>query len=232
MINLLHYNEFLNEYYNSFNSRVKDWNKIRLLTHNIATKKGYFDNIFKKMTPEDKDIIEWYRDGGYRQIANFLFNNNLIDKAEFPDNSIKYLRNCILKLDNILEKTKIKKNVVLWKGLISNPYIDKPSLIDVIKKLNINDTYIFQNFFSTSINFQYALFSFTMQNDYDKILIKINTPAGTKGAYISHDKVENEVLLQRNQTIKLKKIYEYDITKLVKRYISHPIIKIYEFDLI
>jgi hypothetical protein len=232
VINLLPYDDFLYEYYNSFNSKTKDWNKIKIVTHNVATKKGYFDNIFKNMTPEDKEIIEWYRDGGYRQIADFLFANDLSDKATYPNNTIKSLKECILKLDNILEKTKIKKDVVLWKGLSSKSHL-KESLINVIRELNINDTYTFQNFFSTSINFQYAVFSFAFQSSEPYYyLMKINTPAGTKGTYISHNINENEVLLQRNQTIKLKKIYEYNINKLLKRHILRSLVKIYEFDLI
>lgn len=235
MNHLLLYDNFLNEYYDTFNSKIKDWNKSKILSHNVATKKGYFDNIFKNITPEDKNLIEWYRDGGYRQIAEFLFDNNFSDKAEYPNGSIKSLTECIKKLDNILEKTKIKKDVVLWKGLKSNSYRDKKSLIDVITEMNVNDTYTFKNFFSTSINFQYALFSFAFQNSFGKHMMKINTPAGTKGTYISHDQTENEVVLQRNQTIKLIKSYDYDFKKYSKkRFIQDKdrIVKIHEFDII
>lgn len=235
MNHLLLYDNFLNEYYDTFSSKIKDWDKSRTLSHNVATKKGYFQNIFKNITPEDKNLIEWYRDGGYRQIAEFLFDNNFSDKAEYPNGSIKSLKECIIKLDNILEKTKIKKDVVLWKGLKSNSYTNKISLIEIINEMNVGDTYTFKNFFSTSINFQYALFSFAFQNSFEKHIMKINTPAGTKGTYISHDKIENEVLLQRNQTVKFIKSYNLGLSKyLRRRYVpeSEKIIKIHEFDIV
>lgn len=231
MNHLLLYNNFLNEYYDTFNSKVKDWYLSNKLVHNVATRRGYFDNLFKNISPEDKELIEWYRDGGYRQIAELLYDNNESDKAEYPNGSIKSLKECILKLDNILEKTKIKKDVVLWKGLRSNSYLNKKSLIDIVNKMDIGDKYTFENFFSTSLNFQYALFSFAFQNSFELYMMKINTPTGTKGTYISHDKIENEVVLQRNQTIELKKIYDYDISKKFSKH-NDKIIKIYEFDLI
>ena len=44
-------------------------------------------------------------------------------------------------------------------------------------------------------------------------------------------KIENEVLLQRNQTLKLKTSYEYNIGKQFKRH-EGSLIKIYEFDIV
>lgn len=224
----------LKEYYDTFYSRVKDYELSKKFAHKIATQRGYFMNLFKKLSPEDRELIEWYRDGGYGYISKYLYkegypnkDNHWREHFKF-DPSIKSLKDAIVKLDGILENTKIRKDVVLWKGLRFWSRDSKFSLINVIKKLNVGDTYTFENFFSTSLNFQYALFAFGFE---ENIMLKINCPAGTKGTYISHDVTENEVLLQRNQTIQLKKVYEYDVGKHFKRH-SGRIITIYEFDLI
>ena len=234
MINLLYYDSFIKESYDSFNSRIKTWGGSSSHVHRVATKLGYFTNLFKNITPEDKDLIEWYRDGGYRQIAEFLYANVDTDEAEYPDGSIKSLKKCIMKLDEILNKSIIKKDVVLWKGLRTGwtPKLKGISLINNIKNMKMGDTYTFKNFLSTSLNFQYALFSFAYYQEKDKeiVMLKINATSGTKGAYISHDKTENEVLLQRGQTLKLKNSFEYNIGKHFP--LHDRFIKIYEFDIV
>jgi hypothetical protein len=217
------------EYYDSFYARTKGYETSKKVVHRVATKKGYFYNLFKSISPEDKELIEWYRDGGYRHIADYLYQGKE-NKDWWIDHfnpSVGSLKDCIIKLDNILENTKIKKDVVLWKGMRN----DSP-LLKIISNMKTGDKYTFENFFSTSLNFQYALFAF----GYDSLsssgqMFKINTPAGTKGTYISHDMVENEVLLQRGQTIEFKETYEYDIGKHWKNHKGTKI-KIYVFDVL
>lgn len=224
----------IKEYYDTFYSRVKDYELSKKFAHRIATQKGYFMNLFKKLSPEDRALIEWYRDGGYGYISKYLYGEGIRTRDEHwrdshkLDPSIKSLKDAIVKLDDILENTRIRKDVVLWKGLRFWSRDSKLSLINVIRNLKVGETYTFENFFSTSLNFQYALFAFGFE---EKIMMKINCPSGAKGTYISHDVTENEVLLQRNQTIKLKRIYDYDIGKHFKGH-SGTLVTIYEFDLI
>lgn len=215
------------EYLDTFYSKITDYYPSKAYAHKIGTQKGYFRNLFKTITPEDRNLIEWYRDGGYREIADFIYNKKKSNKAHYPDNSIHSLKDCIARLDSILENPKIRKDIVLWKG------IREKSFYNLVHSLSIGDTYTFKNFFSTSINYQYALFAFAriINKNQTMTMMKINCPAGTKGAYISHDVTENEVLLQRNQTIKLKNIYQHDIGKQFKNH-KGEIVTIYEFDLI
>jgi hypothetical protein len=228
MNHLLFYDNFLNEYYDTFYYRIKEYYPAMNFAHKISTK--YFTDISKIVNKDEINVIEWYRDAGYRQIVEFLFTRK---PSYREDKRFDWKEDTLIKrmsiLEEIINKSIVKKDVVVWKGLSAFPVTDANNLIGIISKLNIGDNYTFKNFFSTSLNFQYSVLSFGMQND--SIILKINLPTGSKAAYISMDKTENEVLLQRNQTIKLKDIYEYDLGKHYKRH-QGKILKIYEFDLI
>ena len=227
MNHLLPYNNYLFEYYDTFYSRKKAYNDARELAHRQSSK--YFTNLFKNITPDELKIIQWYRDCGYRQIVEYIFSRKPSYNAKKFDWRKDTLEKKMLKFEKILDKSVAKKDVVVWKGLSNSP-IKQNNLRDIISKLNVGDSYTFKNFFSTSLNFQYSVFAFSFIEDI-KIVLKINVPAGKKAAYISHDKIENEVVLQRDQTIKLKNVYEYDLGGHFKSHKS-TIIKIYEFDLI
>lgn len=235
MKNLLLYNDFIKEAYDSFHSRIKTYGGSIRHAHRVATKLGYFTNLFKSLTPEEMVVVEWYRDSGYREIAENLYGGKKKDKVDvyLEDGKIKKLSFdlLVLKFEDIINKSIIKKDIVLWKGLRDIMELKTTSLKNIIKNMNLGDTYTFKNFLSTSLNFQYSLFSFAYHRHSDSIILKINVPSGTKGAYISHDMTENEVVLQRNQTMKLKDIYDYDIGN---HFPSHrgTILKIYEFDII
>ena len=225
--NIFENNDYLFEYYDTFYSKKKAYGDARELAHRQSSK--YFTNL--KLTPDDLKIIEWYRDCGYRQIVEYMFSRKPSYDKKF-DWKKNTLEKKILEFEKILDKSIAKKDVVIWKGLSTHP-IRENNLRDIIIKMNVGDNYTFKNFFSTSLNFQYAVFAFALTNTKidDRIVLKINVPAGKKAAYISHDKTENEVVLQRNQTIKLKDIYEYDLGGHFKLH-KGTIIKIYEFDLI
>lgn len=218
------YIKHFEKFYDNARSKIKDFYDSKQNTH----KKGIeiSKDWLKSRTPEDMEIIGWYRDGGYRQIAEFLYNNNEKDEAVYPDGTIKSLKYSIGKLNNILESSDIKKDIIVYKG------VRKEEFEKLIKSLNVGDTYTFQNFFSTSINFQYAIFSFALQSFSDEnMLLKIKVKKGAKGAYISHDGIESEILLQRNQTIKLLRKYKYNLGRIDLRH-DGMIINIYEFELI
>lgn len=225
MNHLLFYDNFLNEYYDNFYGKIKSYYGSKERVHELSPK--YFTNIDKLLTPEDNKIIDWYTDCGYRHIIEYMITKkpSFAEDKDFDWDKTS-VENKILKFEEIINKSVVKKDVVVWKGLNNYP-VRSNNLKNIIFKMNIGDNYKFQNFFSTSLCFQYAVFAFGF--DDDSLILKINVPAGSKAMYIS--KTENEVVLQRNQTIKLKDIYEYDLGKHYKRH-QGKILKIYEFDLI
>lgn len=187
------------EYFDNFKSST-DYFTSRKEADDEGVKlfKSWYDNLKQS----EKNIIEWYRDSGSREISNLLFDNN--DKFE-SDLSKDEVKERIKKLEKILSKSKISKDVYVYKGVKSG------KLKEILKNSKIGDIINFPNFISTTLHFQYSIFGFTESDK--RIILKILLKEGTSSAFVSFDLAESEVIINRNKNIKINNIFEYNLKK-------------------
>jgi hypothetical protein len=156
--------DFIKESYdNATVLKTNDYFKTRKNAHTFGLK--LFKNWYNNLTDFEKEIIEWYRGNGHEQIAKYLFNLNL--DITYDELSTKEVIEYIKKLEHILNSSKIKKDVVVYKG------VRKGKLLDLISNLEIGDTFKFDNFISTTLHFQYAICGFTAIYGLKKVVMKI-----------------------------------------------------------
>jgi len=161
----------------------------------------------QSLTDDEKDSISWYRDGGYHEANKYLNDKKDYVTENEITGSIRKISEYVEILHNSLLKTKIKEDVVVYKGVGERTYRGENLFYENIKNLKELDIIDINNLMSTTLHYQYAINAFVYR---EGLILKINLKKGTNAAYISLDengsRSENEVLIIDNLKYKVKKI--------------------------
>lgn len=167
------------------------------------------------LTRQEVEALSNYtwKEYGDTSVANFEDINNYLRNGEISKVGKTKIENAISNIDNAIDKYKLEKDLVLYRG------IDTPTLIeqaigekkwtrneDAISGYLKNKTIENKAFTSTSLS-QKEASNFGLGNN--SCILRINAPAGTKGAYIdtvSKISKEKEFLLARNINFKINRI--------------------------
>jgi hypothetical protein len=232
-------------------------NKINDLSKKILPIIIDYNEIYKKLSKEERDVLTFYKGRGYVNINKLLIHNFLdfsyvqhilkkMLKEILPPNenvsleiiiyySYKLLTDKIKILDGIINKYKTKNELIVYRGMKCD---------DLFSRLKINDTFTFKNFLSTSLDINVPIEGFT--ND---CLLELTLPKETPICYLNWN-VNNlknllnqdiqgsefEILLGRNYEFKLTKISklkikDYNITwkKIKNKKFRKKEIDVYHF---
>jgi len=212
--------------YRNKNNRINDLSK-KILPIIID-----YNEIYKNLTKDERDVLTFYKGIGYVNINKLLIHNFLdfsnvrhilkkMLKEILPPNeninleiiiyySYKLLTDRIKILDGIINKYKTKNELIVYRGMKCD---------DLFTRLKINDNFTFKNFLSTSLDINVPIEAFA--ND---CLLELTLPKETPICYLNWN-VNNlknllnqdiqgsefEILLGRNYEFKLTKISKLKI---------------------
>lgn len=240
--------------YRDKNNRINDLSK-KILPIIID-----YNEIYKNFIKEERDVLTFYKGPGYVYINNLLIHNYLdfsniqqilkkMLKEILPPNeninleiiiyySYKLLTDKIKILDGIINKYKIKNELIVYRGMKCD---------GLFSRLKINDTFTFKNFLSTSLDINVPIELFAKD-----CLLELTLPKETPICYLNWnvDNLKNllnqdiqgsefEILLGRNYEFKLTKISklkikDYNITwkKIKNKKYRKKEIDVYHFTFI
>lgn len=211
------------EYFDSFDLKG-DYRKISREITNFGIS---LTNDWETSLSKDEIIaINWYRDGGYIQAADYLVTGkNIIvyDEQSRLEKPVKYFVDLII---NSLDRAKLNQDIITYKGVM--PYKQSNvSLLPVIKNLKVGNTFQFKTLISSTLHFEYSVFSFTQHSDIN--IIKFKLHKGDNAAYVSlpnedFSRSENEILISPKTKFKITNIYQ----TTVKIYFEEQIANIIE----
>ena len=232
-------------------------NRINNLSKKILPIIIDYNEIYKNLTTEERDVLTFYKGMGFENINNLLIHNYLdfsnvqhilkkMLKEILPPNeninleiiiyySYKLLTDRIKILDGIINKYKTKNELIVYRGMKCD---------GLFSRLKINDTFTFKNFLSTSLDINVPIEFFA--ND---CLLELTLPKETPICYLNWnvDNLKNllnqdiqgsefEILLGRNYEFKLTKISklkikDYNITwkKIKNKKFRKKEIDVYHF---
>jgi hypothetical protein len=160
----------------------------------------YFDSLTKNNISDNVlKIIKDYTDESYHIMNAVLRNPDIIEGPDYNNplalKKVKSVQANNNLLSNELQKHKIHKPLVVYKSIseskLESLMGDKSLSYNNLKGTTLHD----KGFVSTSLFWEKTLI-------YNKYLLKINIPAGTKGAFlepITSTKCEYEILLDKDQ---------------------------------
>lgn len=157
-----------------------------------------FERVLARATEEEKDAITSYSKTFYDDANNYL---RFSEKSYYLD---EYGKEKIRALDRYINKNILKRNIVVRRGTGNFPLTDGSGR--KFADLKVGEEFTDSGYMSASVNA-----GFTNK----RVQMKINVPKGKGiGAYISklsfYGKSEEEFLLARGTTLRLKKKYEKD----------------------
>lgn len=232
-------------------------NRINNLSKKILPIIIDYNEIYKNLTKEERDVLYFYKGEGFININKLLINNfldfskiqhilkNMLKEILPPNENIsleiiiyysyKLLTDKIKILDGIINKYKTKNELIVYRGMTCE---------GLFSRLKINDNFTFKNFLSTSLDINIPIKLFA--ND---CLLELTLPKETPICYLNWnvDNLKNllnqdiqgsefEILLGRNYEFKLTKISklkikDYDITwkKIKNKKFRKKEIDVYHF---
>ena len=157
------------------------------ITHPI---KKDFEEIYSNLTDEQIQTLVFYKGSGYYGLNQLLFNNKLyltFDKLASLNDIIKASKDEYLKKIKILDDLffyKSKKKIKTFRGI-------KYNHAEEFNKLDINDTYLFKNYISTSLypsqafSFSAELNTINKNNKKTRILLEFELPKNFSFFYLT-----------------------------------------------
>jgi len=177
---------------------------------NSTAKKLVIDEAWEKSLSEaEKAALKDYLGNGYRPVNDYLRGNIDLDKLEIEllvefgeikeGSGLKHIG----RLDDVLKNAKLKEDVVLYRG----------ANLDVLDNMGVQLkpglTFTDKGFVSTSIDSDVSKLFFGDSEAGKAVFFEIRAPKGARGAMVrnmSNMKMENEVLLGRNTSFKIKEV--------------------------
>lgn len=165
----------------------------------------------ESLSDEERNAIEWYRDAGYKDAAEYLVkgeNKLVYDYNSEEKKPVKYFVDHILTAVN---RITLKKDIITYKGITTYKGVNV-SLLPVLEKLKVGDNFQFKTLVSTTLHYKYAFNAFARYTENPTIL-KFKLHKGDHAAYISlkaedGSRAENEILIHPNTKFKVSDIFE------------------------
>ena len=200
----------MNNLKKQINFKDKSFKKILKIANPI---KKDFEEIYSNLTEEQIEFLKRYKDGESGLLNRFLTRNNIsliFNSIKSLDEIIKESYNSYLHAIKILDSVfsyKSKNKINTFRGLSQNSNLLLPTLqAKMFSDLKENDTYLFKNFMSTSLNpnvaFNFSTQSFKDNDNEIKILLDLQLPKNFKffylawfsgfGKYINNNKNDNK----------------------------------------
>lgn len=173
------------------NEIYKEWGNEIKKFEIIKRGSGMFEDLSWAYVP-----LERYSGWDYRQINNFLRNNN-------EDTLDAYKYTAVRLSEMLLQAPRIKENIVVYR-YVGSDFIEE--LLQANKKFE-HHYYYEKGFTSTSL-----LKKIVDDAPDDASLLKLYVDKGTVGAYVDTvvSRAEHEILLQNNLFIRLCKAPYFD----------------------
>lgn len=200
-------------------------------SENYEENKTWLQNQFNKasITENEKTVIEGYSENDFT-----LINRNLRYNRYNPSSNSD-MNTKITTLIKAIDKSKVGKNIVVWRGAESD-FIDTilGRVVSDIPKNEINK--VLTDVVKKGIEFEEKGMMSTSihpEGAHGKTMMKINVPKDARGLYIesitkkktsSWEHPEDELLLQRGYKLKIKHVnyneqtfqYEVDADLIIK----------------
>lgn len=165
-------------------------NQIKDTVHARAQKQS--DEIYKKMTEDERESLNNYTMDGYYDINEYLKGNY----PEYP-----YGIEITSNIDNAISRYKMETDYILYRGVHK----------DALKGLAVGDNYNPQEYLSTSLDKKIGM-RYAENQGSNGALIKINaSKEKTEGIFIGVNSAsyydEAEFLMKHDSNMKITKIY-------------------------
>ena len=183
----------MNNLKKQINFKDESFKKILKIANPI---KKDFEEIYSNLTEEQIEFLKRYKAGESGLLNRFLTRNNIsliFNSIKSLDEIIKESYNSYLHAIKILDSVfsyKSKNKINTFRGLSQNSNLLLPTLqAKMISELKENDTYLFKNFMSTSLNpnvaFNFSTQSFKDNDNEIKILLDLQLPKNFKFFYLT-----------------------------------------------
>lgn len=153
-----------------------------------------------------------YLGHNYIAINNELREYFYLQNMYIDDASRKYRRAEALKIEQVISRSKIPENVILYRFINDMQYM-KHMLLQGENQMRVGAMLVDKGFMSTSLVYS------ALKEEHDGVvLLRLLCPAGLPGAYVnllSRRHNEQEVLLPPNSKFKILNIYKNRDHKIV-----------------
>jgi hypothetical protein len=205
---------------NTYKQKIKINEKLyNILLKKTAPIRKNFIKIYKKLNKDELKSLDNYKGSGYNTInmllyenkLNIQFNNKITNMHYLIQNQYDDVKKHILELDKIINYYKSPSDITVFRGIFKDKKLDK---------LKVNQTIVFSNYLSTSINIDVA-FKFSAVNNNNIKLLEITLPKGTNMLYLpweiknkNKNKIKNEILRWSEFELLLGRNYEFKLNKI------------------
>jgi hypothetical protein len=164
--------------------------------------------VFSNMDDKQIEAVQWYA-GYWAEKINTWLRTGVVINCNDQDWGVKKVQQIILHLENLMQRTKLKENIITVRWIHINNFYN--CFKDNFCNLKVGKTYIDNGFLSTSLLLSYCgAYDSGIRDLCKYILLIIKVPSNTIGFYNNvADRDEFEFIIEKEQQILIEKIYHF-----------------------